>query len=588
MATDRISRQTAAWALGAICVVGVGLRVYGLGFGLPDIHNPDEVPILNRALTIASTGPHLKNFLYPSLYLYASFAWQGGLFLLGRVLGWYHSVADFERAFFIDPSRHFVAARALTALFGALTIPAVYVFGQRLYGRAVGLGAALLLAVAPFAVRDAHYVKMDVPVALFVVLAHATLAAIVTDPARAARRRTWLVAGLWAGLAMSTQYYAIFVVVPIVAVAAADVRRSGRWQTSAHLLVWAGLGACLGFVATSPYFLIEIPTVIRDFRGLREADIDRAVVSGAFASLGSYLTMLSSDAAGWPVFATGIAGMALALVSDWRRGLLLVTFALPFLAFVSNTYPESRYVNVVIPIMCVAAAYAIARAVAVKSTQRFWIIAATVIWAGLVPLPGLAASIRWDRFLQQDDTRTQARHFIEREIPAGATVLLQPHGVPLRQSREGLLEALRANLGSPARASIKFQEQIALDPYPAPAYRTIFLGSGGHDADKIYVTTASLDAGFAHSPARAMGVQYVVLERYTVGGSPALRRLAVDLGRPGGHATRIAEFSPYRADAGPDVPATVAPFFHNTAARMNPALERPGPIIDIWRIDPWN
>jgi hypothetical protein len=29
----------------------------------------------------------------------------------------------------------------------------------------------------------------------------------------------------------------------------------------------------------------------------------------------------------------------------------------------------------------------------------------------------------------------------------------------------------------------------------------------------------------------------------------------------------------------------VAPFLHNTDARLDSALERPGPVIEIWRID---
>src|SRR6185436_18158064 len=93
------------------------------------------------------------------------------------------------------------------ALFGVATVGAAYRFGTRLFDRGTGLGAALLLATAPFAVRDAHYIKLDVPVTLFVVMTQAVVAAIVVDAAAAARRRTWIAAGACAGLALSTQYY---------------------------------------------------------------------------------------------------------------------------------------------------------------------------------------------------------------------------------------------------------------------------------------------------------------------------------------------------------------------------------------------
>ena len=49
-------------------------------------------------------------------------------------------------------------------------------------------------------------------------------------------------------------------------------------------------------------------------------------------------------------------------------------------------------------------------------------------------------------------------------------------------------------------------------------------------------------------------------------------------------ATRIATFSPYREGVPAEVQAVTDPYFHNTATRIVPALERPGPIVDIWKI----
>jgi len=108
--------------------------------------------------------------------------WEGLFFVAGRLAGLYGSVAAFEREFFVDPSRLVMAGRALTALFGVATVAAVYRLGARLFDRATGLGAALLLAVPPFAVRDAHYIKPHAPGTLFVVLAHAPVAALVVHP----------------------------------------------------------------------------------------------------------------------------------------------------------------------------------------------------------------------------------------------------------------------------------------------------------------------------------------------------------------------------------------------------------------------
>jgi hypothetical protein len=196
-------------------------------------------------------------------------------------------------------------------------------------------------------------------------------------------------------------------------------------------------------------------------------------------------------------------------------------------------------------------------------------------------LPGLAGSIRSDQFYREADTRTLARAFIEREVPEGASILIQPHGVNLQPSRESLIEALDSNLGSVSRATIKYQIQLGLTPYPSPAYRLVYLGEKGEDADKIYLSPRRVGEAGGLQPLRDLRVQYVVMKRYNVE-DPVLVPLQAALVRG---ARLIATFSPYAAGVGTDRRAAVPPFFHNTAARIDPALERPGPVVEIWRID---
>jgi hypothetical protein len=569
------SGATAVRVCAVITVVAAALRIYALNYGLPAIYNPDEIPILNRALAFGKGDLNPHNFLYPTLYFYALFVWEALFYFASRALGVYHSLAEFQNSFFVDPSRLILAGRALTAVFGIATIAAVYRFGSNLFNRTVGLGAALFLAVSPFAVRDAHYVKLDVPTTLFVTLTYAVLSRLVVDPQAAATRRTWLLAGYCAGLAMACHYYALFIVVPFAVVAAGDVRRSGRWTVSAVLLAIAAAGTVAGFVTGSPFFAVELPTAMRDIAGVREVDIDRALAGSTtmFPSFGPYLQMLLTDAVGWPVFAASVAGV---VSTDWRRGLLLLSFPVVFLAFVSHTVPESRYLNVLLPVIAVAAAAGLLWLLTrLRGTSPLAVGSAFVLAA----VPGLLGSIMSDRFYLQPDTRTLAGEYIESHVTPGATILIQPYSVPLHRSRDSVIEALRAHLGSEDRASIKFQLQLAATPYPAPAYRVIFLGDGGADPDKIYVSPRAF-AGGDFGPLERLGVDYVVLKRYN-SANPALDPLESALRQ---RARLVATMSPYRDEARPEERAASAPFLHNTAARIEPALRRPGPIVDIWQI----
>jgi hypothetical protein len=302
--------------------------------------------------------------------------------------------------------------------------------------------------------------------------------------------------------------------------------------------------------------------------------------------------MIATDAIGWTTAGLAVAGFVLAVINDRNRGLLLVCFPLAFLAFLANTVPMSRYLNPMLPSLALAAAVAIARGVAAlkgreesffeSRTKTPRVILAAVVIA--VALPGLIGSLRADEFYRQADTRTLAREFIARTVPEGTTVLVQPHGVQLRPSRDALLEALRLHLGSESAASIKFQKQLETASRVAPTYRVLYLGrvtDGGFDPEKIYVAPDAFAGPGGLQPLRELRVAYVAVNRYNDGTS-AFGPLDAALRR---EAHLLVTFSPYRAEVGPDRRAAVAPFFHNTADRIDPALERPGPIVEVWRID---
>lgn len=569
----------ARWGLLGVCVVALWLRTQAIGYGLPAVYNMDEVAIMNRALTFGTGTLNPGNFLYPTFYFYVLFAWQGLTFLTGWLLGWWESLHAFETQFFVDPSALYRSGRLLTALCGTLTVVAVHQFAARLGGARAGLIAAMLMAVMPIAVMDAHYVKHDVPVTLLVVLVHVWLARIVMTDGRAARRDVW-VSGALAGLAMSTHYYAVFLALPVAGVLLTQPGVS--WADRLRDGLRAGVAAAGLFLAASPFLLPELGTAWVDITQNRQIVMDRATAgAGWFPSLWTYLGMLTGKG-------MNLATLVFALLSfvqlrdtapgGLRRPMLLIVFPVAFLLFISNTVPATRYLNPVLPFVAAAAGISVALLGPPHSAR--WEPALRILLVILLVQPGLRASWKTGVFFNQADTRTLAQQWMEANVPAGSTVLIQPYSVPLRQSRDGLIEALRTTLGDEARASVRFQKLLALSPYPAPAYRTIYLGDGGLDADKIYISPAAFAEGLALDPLRALGVQWVIVKRYNVA-NPSLASLDRVLARDG---RLIETFSPYDP-ARPAARTAVAPFEHNEDARLDSALVRPGPVVEIWRVD---
>lgn len=569
-----MTRSRIVFVLAAVCALAFWLRTQAIGYGLPAVYNMDEVAIMNRALTFGTGTLNPGNFLYPTFYFYVLFAWQGLTFLVGLALGLWSSLAGFEQQFFLDPSPLYRSGRLLSALCGVLTVVAVWRLGSRLFSPTAGVIAALLMAVTPIAVMDAHYVKHDVPVTLLIVLVHVWLARMVVIDGPAVRRDIWVVGAL-SGLAMSTHYYAVFVALPVAGVLLTQPGVS--WAERVRDGARAGAAAALVFFAASPFLLPELGTAWVDITQNRAIVMDRATATGGtFASFWTYVTMLVHKNQALVAF-FALIGIVTGGVFT-RRGLVLAVFPTAFLLFLSNTVPATRYLNPILPFLNVAAAVWVAWLLSVPAGRLTKFSRPLLVLA--IAANGLSGSYEVGAFFNQADTRTLAQQWIEANVPEGSTVLVQPYSVPLRQSREGLVEALRVHLGDEAHASVKFQKQLALSPYPTPAYRTIFLGDGGLDTDKIYVSPQMFTEGAALEPLRALGVQWVVVKRYNVR-NPSLAPFDRALARDG---RLMQTFSPYDPAADDAARTTVAPFEHNEDARIDGALVRPGPVVEIWRI----
>jgi hypothetical protein len=580
-AGGKMTRRPVVSAALAIVLAALAtlLRAHGIGFGLPAVYNPDEVAIMSRALAFGTGSRNPHNFLYPSLYFYVLFGWVGLWFLGALATGATASLAAFRESLFVDPTVIYLAGRWLGVACGTITVLATWRLGTRVGGGAAGAVAAALLAVSPFAVRDAHYVKHDVPATLAIVAAMLMIWR-VTDATAATLRRT-AAAGLVCGLAISVHYYAVFILVPLtfaVLWKAADTR-----ARAASTLAVAYGSAAAGFFLGTPFIVAEPVRAFGDIVANRQIVVDRALhTSDAwFPSAGAYASMLWSDAVGPPVAALALGGAAVLFRQSTRSAVLLLAFPAAFFAFISNTVAATRYLNPMLPFVAVLAACAItALAARVRRTTARG--ALVVALTALAAAPGLAASIDVGRFFSREDTRTIALRYIEQHVPPGSGVALQPYSVPLAPTRDSVIRALRANLGDERKASAKFRVQLGVKRWPEPSYDLVWLGSGGLDADKIYVEYADRDGSAVMDELAQRGIEYVILK----GGrslSPAAASLDAALHR---RAVRVFVASPYPPGRDPSMLGVPDPFIHNTDARIVPGLERPGPVIEVWRVPP--
>jgi hypothetical protein len=409
--------------LGAIVLVGVILRVWGLWFGLPHAQaRPDEVEAVSYALKIAQgdLNPHFFN--WPSLHLYIlAFLFRASIIVRG-LPGPGGATPTFET---LVP-----LGRAYVAVAGVLTIPVLFLLARRAAGPLAAIGAAALLAVAPLHVRDSHFATTDVTMTLLVtaslwliVEAHVRLERALPAPGAPGHGRGVLVmaaAGFVGGLAVGTKYSAAAIlaaaaVSPLVlAMATRSWRRATTWTP---FLAFLASGAA-GFVTATPYALLDFATFRTDLL------FEFAHLSGGHgAHLGRgwvrHLVFSLPHGLGPAAFVAACIGIAVALVRGGTPLRMVIAFvAAVYLTIGSGFTVFARYALPLVPAGCLLAALGVA------SISRLFGRVAPVfpLLLGIVAAPSLVNSVWLDVLLARTDTRVLAARWLSERLPPGSTI----------------------------------------------------------------------------------------------------------------------------------------------------------------------
>ncbi len=533
-----------------------------LGHGLPEVYNPDEINIMARALSVArDLNPHY--FLYPSFFFYFLFGVMGGLYVLGRLTGGYGSLGEFQSQFFEDPSAFYLAGRLVGVVTALLAVIVTYRLAHRHFGRTVARASSLFLAVAYFHVRDAHYVKHDVPVSLLIVVA-----LLFFD--RAMERPTWnryLAAGVAMGVAFATHYYTIFLAPTFVLChwISLRFREGGK-------LILAAAASALTFFVLSPYVLLEFPVALEHMSANRQVVVDRSFDTGTsfFPSLPAYVKFLAEQGLGYLLLGLMIAGWILMARKGWRPLVVWGAFPLMFFVLISYTFFAGRYLNPIAPSLAVAGGLAIG------AIHQRWGSRVAVIVTLAACIQPLYNDIQIDRLFSGDDTRTVALRWIRDNVPDGTIMALQSYSVPVPQSKESFQESLAWNdaLGELERRG-KYAHLGEVAEKSRPSYHLFFLGKGD-EKNRIYFDYSDV-ADRDLEPLLSRNAKVVVIRYAPQGAPPHLARFFERVRERGRLLTRI---SPHVNGA-----SGVAPYMDNEDWPASGTLECKGPLIEIWSID---
>lgn len=426
-------------SLVGILTLALGLRIWGIEFGLPYVYHFDEHFYVNTALNLGAgvlNSPPYASTGLPNI-LFGGYA---GYYVVGKALGHFASPQDFEAAYRSDPTVLYLMGRLTTAVLGVATVLALYLLARTVAGPTMGLMTAGFLAVSFLHVRDSHYSVPDVAMAFFVVLA-AGLAAVGV---RHAKRRYTYLAGAAGGLAVAMKWTG-FPVAIAVWWASLCTESEARTGTVGKLLnrniVFTALLFASGFAFGSLQILVNPTPYLNEALGQYGA-----------GQVGGFEMWQVDTLPGWLfygktlLYGVGVVLLALAIAGGLRRlilvvktgdkmSFLLLSFPLTYYLLMGSTrHYFARYALPLVPFITLFAAEAITTAAAwagVRRARLGWGLAALLVVAAIAQ--PLAQSIRHDVLLTRQDTRTLAKQWIEATIPEGTKIATDwpVHGPPL-------------------------------------------------------------------------------------------------------------------------------------------------------------
>jgi hypothetical protein len=405
-------------ALALLLVAAFGLRLWGIGDGLPYAYNSDEaqhfVPVAMRFFS-GDFDPHY--FLNPPAYSY--------LVHLALEL-WFGGSNAAIRAWTLHPGEVFLLARLLSAALGSASVLFTYLAAARLFGAGAALLAAAVYGLAFLPVFYGHLALNDSPTLLPVAVALFAAAGIL----RYGRRGDYVLAGIATGLAAATKYTGGIVLVSVLFAAAADGARHG-WPVAARR---AGAAVALGlvaFVIANPYALLA-PAAF--FAGISKQA--SAAGSGDPIKLGitpgggiAYYIWTFTWGIGLVPALAALGGAGLLL---WRRRLATAGLLLPApVAFILFMGLQERYFGrwlmPIFPLVAALSGYGTLAAVRwLARSRRIPLAFATALATVLLIGQSVSADVHNDRVLSRPDTRSLARAWMVAHIPAGSRVVVEP------------------------------------------------------------------------------------------------------------------------------------------------------------------
>ena len=417
-----------------ITLLGLGIRYYGLNFGLPGKYHTDETPKVNAINRMIQTGTlNPKYFLHPSILLYSTY-------FTSKILNFLGLESAFTPAGNFDSLLRF-SGRLVSATAGGASVFLTFLIGKRIYTPFVGLLSAFMLAVFPLHVTCSRYLKEDALLTFWVLLVVYTVLLAVdaskkTLEGKISSKEILLIAlaFIFAGFSASTKYSGILSIVIVFALPwlSSNITSLKTLDFKAFIpnlrvlkivLLFSPL-VVVAFIIGTPYSVLDFELFAKGFNSERSHMIRGHIIPITAWSQYWMYHISRSIMPGSSAFVTILAFIGVG-ISIYRRrfsdlyilGLFLL-FYLPAEYVKAKPAPQpERYILPCLPFLAILAAESVHVFANTKLRKLVPIISILLIVLPAIKTFQYATEI-------YNDTRVEMSEWMIKNVPLGSKVLV--------------------------------------------------------------------------------------------------------------------------------------------------------------------
>lgn len=409
--------------LGMSIFLGLILRLWGIGYGLPYGFHPDETRQILDSIGMGARKSVIPlEFTYPALHKYLLVFAYGIYFTAGKTLGVFSNSIDFAFQFLSQQGPFYLIARLVSVVFGMGAIIVTYLTGRRFFGEDVGLVACALSSVMFHLVGHSQWGTPDIIMVFFSIGSFY----YIFDALEGKGKNSLSLAGLFIGIAVSTKYHGVFLLAPFLIVLFIRSLKREMYGTSIlRNMIEGGVSLTFGAAIGNLSWIFSTEETWKRFVELSQEKMGISSVSPYHYNIFSMIVWFCKEIVRQET-TLGILlliGIAYSIRRHDKKDFLFLAYVFFFL-WITSTWGV-RYLHVLVagfPVLCLFGARSFVETfyMLFPGAGRIRMLSLLLLFL-IVPVYNAAdACIR----KTYPDTRLVAKEWIEGNVPYGTTIAL--------------------------------------------------------------------------------------------------------------------------------------------------------------------